>query len=169
MLLGQFVWHWAQSLSVDWHLHFSIAQGSISSVSSNLPVVILALTEFQILTLIIKHLAERKLQFPCATLFLCLAQKQAQILRLRYSSIIGFWSPSFAQRWILVYWNKIIAIFAILQIAIQVLQFCYFFKLEPFHPIFRYTTELVLDRPGFSETFDLLDNSKWSRRWVKMF
>ena len=53
-------------------------------------MVILALTEFQILTLIIKHLAERKLQFPCATLFLCLAQKQAQILRLRYSSIIGF-------------------------------------------------------------------------------
>ena len=32
-----------------------------------------------------------------------------------------------------------------------------------------HATELVLDRPGFSETFDLLDFSKWSRRWVKMF
>ena len=27
-----------------------------------------------------------------------------------------------------------------------------------------HATELVLDRPGFSETFDLLDSSKWSRR-----
>ena len=27
-----------------------------------------------------------------------------------------------------------------------------------------HATELVLDRPGFSETFDLLDFSKWSRR-----
>ena len=32
-----------------------------------------------------------------------------------------------------------------------------------------HATELVLDRPGFSETFDLLDSSKWSRRWVKCF
>ena len=27
-----------------------------------------------------------------------------------------------------------------------------------------HATELVLDRPGFPETFDLLDFSKWSRR-----
>ena len=27
-----------------------------------------------------------------------------------------------------------------------------------------HATELVLDHPGFSETFDLLDFSKWSRR-----
>ena len=36
-------------------------------------------------------------------------------------------------------------------------------------PTTTHATELVLDRPGFSETFDLLDSSKWSRRWVKCF
>ena len=31
-----------------------------------------------------------------------------------------------------------------------------------------HATELVLQRPGFSETFDQLHSTKWSRRWVKM-
>ena len=31
--------------------------------------------------------------------------------------------------------------------------------------VYPYATELVLDRQGFSETFDLLDFSKWSRKF----
>ena len=54
-----------------------------------------------------KHLVERKLMFPCGMLFLCLAQKQAQIWGRHTWSIVGFWSQNFAQIWTLVYWNKI--------------------------------------------------------------
>ena len=52
-----------------------------------------------------KHLVERKLQFPCWILFLCLAQKQVQ--GRCFSSTVGFRSPNFAQRWTLVCWNRI--------------------------------------------------------------
>ena len=52
-------------------------------------------------------LVQRKSQFPCGILFLHLAQKQVQIWGRRISSIVGFRSPNFAQRNILVYWNRI--------------------------------------------------------------
>ena len=55
----------------------------------------------------IKHLVQRKSQFPCGMLFLRLAQKQVQIWGRRFSSIVGFRSPNFAQRNTLVYWNRI--------------------------------------------------------------
>ena len=54
-----------------------------------------------------KCLVERKSQFPCRFLFLCLAQKQVQIWGRCFSSILGFRSPNFAQRNTLVYWNRI--------------------------------------------------------------
>ena len=54
-----------------------------------------------------KHLVERKLQIPCAILFLRLAQKQVQIWGRRFSSILGFRTPNFAQRNTFVYWNRI--------------------------------------------------------------
>ena len=56
---------------------------------------------------VMKYLVERKSQFPCGILFLHLAQKQVQIWGRRISSIVGFRSPNFAQRNILVYWNRI--------------------------------------------------------------
>ena len=54
----------------------------------------------------LKHLVEIKSQFPCGILFLRLAQKQVQIWGRRFSSIVGFRSPNFAQRNTLVYWNR---------------------------------------------------------------
>ena len=45
-----------------------------------------------------KHLVQRKSQFPRRMLFLCLAQKQVQISRRHFSLILGFRSPNFAQR-----------------------------------------------------------------------
>ena len=54
-----------------------------------------------------KHLVEIKSQFPCWILFLHLAQKQVQNWGCRFSLIVGFRSPNFAQSYTLVYWNKI--------------------------------------------------------------
>ena len=50
-----------------------------------------------------KHLVERKSQFLCGFLFLLLAQIQVLIWGRRFSSIVGFQSPNFAQS----YWNRI--------------------------------------------------------------
>ena len=55
----------------------------------------------------LKHLVERKAQFPCGMLFLRLAQKQARIWVRCISSILGFRSRNFAQRNTLVYRNRI--------------------------------------------------------------
>ena len=46
---------------------------------------------------------------------------------------------------------------------------CILMSFDPETKRITHAIELVLDCPGFSETFDLLDFSKWSRRWVKMF
>ena len=45
--------------------------------------------------------------FPCGMLFLLLAQKQVQIWGCCLSWIVSFRSPNYAQRWTLVYWNRI--------------------------------------------------------------
>ena len=50
---------------------------------------------------------ERKSQSPCGILFLHLAQKQVRIWGHCILSIVGFRSPNFEQRNILVYWNRI--------------------------------------------------------------
>ena len=54
-----------------------------------------------------RNLVERISQFPCGMLFLRFAQKQDQIWGSRFSSIVGFRSLNFAQRWTLVHWNRI--------------------------------------------------------------
>ena len=54
-----------------------------------------------------KHLVERELQFPCWMLFLHLIQKKVQIWGRPFSLIVGFRSPTIAQRWTLAYWHRI--------------------------------------------------------------
>ena len=49
----------------------------------------------------------KKIAVPYGILFLCLAQKQVQIWGRRFSSILGFGSPNFAQRNALGDWNRI--------------------------------------------------------------
>ena len=87
ILLG---WSPRWSLSMTWGFEFSAAQ----SVDRDDRITLM------------KHLVERKSKFPCAMLFLFLAQKQVQIWGRCFSSIVGSRSPNFAQRWILVYWNR---------------------------------------------------------------
>ena len=60
---------------------------------------------------LMKHLDERKLQLPCGMLFQRLAQKQVQIWGRHFSSIVGYRSQNFAQRWTLVYGNRINRLF----------------------------------------------------------
>ena len=62
------------------------------------PVLMACTWKNRFLLTFMKHLVERKSQVPCGMLFLRLAQKQVQIRRRHFSSIVGFRSPNFAQR-----------------------------------------------------------------------
>ena len=90
---SQFLLGWSPrwSRSITWGFEFSAAQ----SVDHDDRLTFM------------KHLVQRKSQFPCGMLFLRLAQKQVQIWGRRFSSILGFRSPNFAQRNTLEYWSRI--------------------------------------------------------------
>ena len=91
--ISQFLLGWSPrwSRSITWGFEFSAAQSF----------------DLDDRFTFMKHLVERKSHFPCGMLYLRLAQKQVQIWGRRFSSILGFRSPNFAQRNTLVYWNRI--------------------------------------------------------------